>query len=126
MIFIKSFDAIGLVGLGSLGSGFGGVKGLANVGFGGSNMDVRVRRSGMGAGFTVSFGSGFAIGFGSKDKVSITSAAFSAKVSCSTVGMTTSSASAYSRPVSSSSRSLKGSSFSCSGSNSPDGSALSL
>jgi len=118
LIFIKSFDAIGLVGLVSLGSGFGGVKGLVNVGFGGSNMDVRVRRSGMGAGSTVSFGS--------KDKVSITSAAFSAKVSCSMVGMTTSSASVYSRPVSSSSRSLKGSSFSCSGSDSPDGSALSL
>jgi hypothetical protein len=122
LIFIKSFedDAIslsGLVGLVSLGSGFGGVKGLVNVGFGGSNMDVRVKRSGMGAGFT--------IGFGSKDKVSITSAAFSAKVSCSTVGMTTSSASAYSRPVSSS-FSSKGSSFSSSGSDSPDGSALSL
>ena len=115
LIFIKSFkdDAISLSGFGS---GFRGVKGVVNFGFGGSNIDVRARRSGMGAGFT--------IGFGSRDKVSITSAAVSAKVSCSMVGITTSSASAYSRPVSSS-HSLKGSSFSPSGSDSPDGSPLS-
>ena len=79
-------------------------------------MDVRVRRSGIGAGFAMSFGS--------RDKVSKTSAAVSAKVSCSMVGITTSSASAYLRPVSPS-RWLKGSSFSSSGSDSPDGSALS-
>ena len=116
LIFIKSFDAISLSGFGS---GFRGVKGVVNFGFGGSNIDVRVRRSGMGAGFT--------IGFGSRDKVSITSAAVSAKVSCSMVGISTSSASAYSRPVSSSGSS-KGSffsSFSRSDSDSPDGSALS-
>ena len=94
MIFIKSFNAIGVVGFASLGLGFGGAKGLVNIGFGGSNMDVRVRRSGIGAGFAMSFGS--------RDKVSITSAAVSAKVSCSMVGMTMSSGSAYSRPVSSS------------------------
>ena len=118
LIFIKSFedDAISLSGFGS---GFRGVKGVVNFGFGGSNIDVRVKRSGMGAGFT--------IGFGSRDKVSITSAAVSAKVSCSMVGISTSSASAYSRPVSSSGSS-KGSffiSFACSDSDSPDGSALS-
>ena len=101
LIFIKSFedDAISLSGFGS---GFRGVKGVVNFGFGGSNIDLRVKRSGMGAGFT--------IGFGSRDKVSITSAAVSAKVSCSMVGISTSSASAYSRPVSSSGSS-KGLSF---------------
>ena len=131
LIFIKSFedDAISLSGFGS---GFRGVKGVVNFGFGGSNMDVRVRRSGMGAGFDVcarrsGTGAGFTIGFSSRDKFSITSVAVSAKVSCLMVGITTSSASAYSRPVSSSG-SLKGSffsSFSCSDSDSPDGSALS-
>ena len=65
-------------------------------------------------------GAGFAMSFSSKDKVSITSAAFSAKVSCSMVGMTTSSGSVYSRPVSSS-RLLKELSFSSSCSDSPDG-----
>ena len=68
-------------------------------------------------------GAGFTMGFGSKDKVSITSVAALAKVSCSMVGMTTSSG-AYLRPVSS--FLLKGSSFSFSDSDSPDGSALSL
>ena len=131
LIFIKSFedDAISLSGFGS---GFRGVKGVVNFGFGGSNIDVRVKRSGMGVGFDVrarrsGTGAGFTIGFGSRDKVSITSAAVSAKVSCSMVGISTSSASAYSRPVSSLGSS-KGSffiSFSCSDSDSPDGSALS-
>ena len=85
----------------------------------GAGFDVCARRSGTGAGFT--------IGFGSRDKVSITSAAVSAKVSCSMVGITMLSTSAYSRPVSSSGSS-KGSSFSSfsrSDSDSPDGSALS-
>ena len=118
LIFIKSFED-DAISLSSFGSGFHGVKGVVNFGFGGSNMDVRVRRSGTGAGFT--------IGFGSRDKVSITSAAVLAKVSCSMVGISTLSASVYSRPVSSSGSS-KGSffsSFSHSDSDSPDGSALS-